>query len=97
MRRRSYLALLASVLGAGCVSDAGIGADPGTGTAYPSPNRTDDSPTPGSTDSTSTPDREPFETVTVGDPANVTDTENARPHTVSVANGGEARAIQLDV
>lgn len=99
MRRRSYLALLASVLGAGCVSDAGVGEGPdaGTETVDRSPDDADPTTTPDGTRSSSTPDHEPFEMVTVGDPASVTDTENARPHTVSLANGGEARTLELAV
>ena len=88
MRRRSYLALLAVSLGAGCLSDAGVGGKPDPDPST-SPERT---PT-----ETAGRAEEPFESVTVGDPVNVTDTENNRPHGVVVVNDGPRRSIVVDV
>lgn len=90
MRRRSCLALLAGTLGTGCLSNASPGntseRDPST-----TPDRTDaDDDSPESDD-------DPFESVTVGDPANVSDTKNNRPHSVSVTNAGPARTIAVEI
>lgn len=90
MRRRSYLALLAGTLGTGCLSNAS-GESPSERDPSTTPDRTD------ADDGSPESDDDPFESVTVGDPANVTDRKNNRPHSVSVTNDGPARTIAVEI